>query len=48
MNFGEEYFLFIDDSEYELCEVLIKHEYIDLLRAESRKDIGTNLQVSLL
>ena len=33
VNFGEEYFLFIDDS-VELCEVLIKHEYIDLLRAE--------------
>ena len=35
VNFGEEYF-YLDDSEYELCEVLLKHEYIDLLGLRRR------------
>ncbi|WP_415886789.1 HAD-IIIC family phosphatase [Neptuniibacter sp. QD37_6] len=34
INFGAEYFLFIDDSDYELSEVLTAHENIDILRSE--------------
>lgn len=39
INFGTEYFLFIDDSDYELSEVLAAHEYIDILRAESSPEL---------
>ncbi len=35
VNFGSEYILFIDDSDFELSEVLMNHEFIDILRAES-------------
>lgn len=39
INFGSEYFLFIDDSDYELSEVLAVHENIDILRAESSPEL---------
>lgn len=39
INFGTEYFLFIDDSDYELSEVLAAHENIDILRAESLPEL---------
>jgi FkbH-like protein len=39
INFGTEYFLFIDDSDYELSEVLTAHEYVDILRAESSPEL---------
>lgn len=39
INFGAEYFLFIDDSDYELSEVLTAHEYVDILRAESSPEL---------
>jgi FkbH-like protein len=42
LGFGTEYILFIDDSTFELAEVLLSHPNIDILRAE--KDPELTLQ----
>ena len=42
LGFGVDYMLFIDDSTFELAEVLLTHPYIDVFRAE--KDPETMLQ----
>jgi FkbH-like protein len=39
IGFGPEYMLFLDDSTFELAEVLTKHSYIDVMKASHAPEV---------